>query len=192
VQLHVTALHAACVAKQGKGVLLCAKSGTGKSVLALACARNGWTFVTDDVAFLMRGRPGRLVLGKPDWIRFKPSAGELHRELNGRKPICDSAGQTVIEARTKDLRLPATAHSCDVDYVVFLNRHAPQGAGYQPVEADEAVVRLIQDMPMYEPRVSEAHQQSVRQLVEARAFELYYSTLEEGVSALERLIETGE
>src|SRR5450432_2141778 len=37
-----TPLHAACVAIDGRGVLLCGDSGAGKTTLSYACARAGW------------------------------------------------------------------------------------------------------------------------------------------------------
>jgi ABC-type multidrug transport system fused ATPase/permease subunit len=39
----VTDIHAACVSKNGKGILLCGETGAGKTTLASACARAGWT-----------------------------------------------------------------------------------------------------------------------------------------------------
>src|SRR5258708_24706968 len=63
--LYWTPIHAACVAHHGKGLLLCAHSGTGKSSLALACARAGWTFISDDAAALIRSTRDRTVVGNP-------------------------------------------------------------------------------------------------------------------------------
>ncbi|MGH9582392.1 MAG: aldolase, partial [Bryobacteraceae bacterium] len=40
---NVVALHAACLVKDGHGVLFAGRSGTGKSSLAYACMRRGWT-----------------------------------------------------------------------------------------------------------------------------------------------------
>ena len=41
-------LHAACVIFEGRGILLAGDSGAGKSSLSLrACARSGWTYVSD-------------------------------------------------------------------------------------------------------------------------------------------------
>ncbi len=42
----VTDLHAGCVSKNGKGILLCGDSGSGKSTLAYACGRAGWTYTS--------------------------------------------------------------------------------------------------------------------------------------------------
>ena len=41
-------VHGACVRAAGKGILLCGDSGEGKSTLAYAGAREGWTYVSDD------------------------------------------------------------------------------------------------------------------------------------------------
>ena len=42
------AIHAACVAWNGRGILLCGDSGAGKSTLAYGCARSGWEYISDD------------------------------------------------------------------------------------------------------------------------------------------------
>ena len=42
---YTTPVHAACVAMNGRGVLLCGESGAGKSSLSYACARAGFTYV---------------------------------------------------------------------------------------------------------------------------------------------------
>ena len=49
----VTDLHAACVSRNGKGILLLGDSGAGKSTLAYACARAGWTYTSDDTSYLI-------------------------------------------------------------------------------------------------------------------------------------------
>src|SRR3984957_20562164 len=59
----VTDVHAACVSKNGKGILLCGHSGAGKSTLAYACARAGWTYTTDDGSYLLRDSAPPRILG---------------------------------------------------------------------------------------------------------------------------------
>ena len=43
------AVHAGCVARDGVGVLLPGRSGSGKSTTALACALGGFSFLSDDL-----------------------------------------------------------------------------------------------------------------------------------------------
>jgi hypothetical protein len=45
-------LHAACIGRHGRGVLLMGDSGSGKSTLALLCALAGFEFLSEDSAFL--------------------------------------------------------------------------------------------------------------------------------------------
>jgi hypothetical protein len=72
----VTPIHASCVMKNGRGLLLCGRSGAGKSSMAFACASRGWTFVTDDVAYLRRGVADRVVLGTRAVSRVGEAPGD--------------------------------------------------------------------------------------------------------------------
>lgn len=53
-----TFLHAASVARDGRGILLAGPSGVGKSILSLACARAGWGFLSDEMPILHRDGSG--------------------------------------------------------------------------------------------------------------------------------------
>ena len=52
-------LHAAGLAHGGRGVLLTARSGSGKSTAALSLVRNGWKYLSDDTV-LLRPEGGRV------------------------------------------------------------------------------------------------------------------------------------
>lgn len=68
-------LHAAALALDGKGVLISAESGTGKTTLAVAMARRGWTYVSDEmVAFEVDDRIAR-GFAKP--LSLKPGGHAL-------------------------------------------------------------------------------------------------------------------
>src|SRR5258708_21225465 len=74
-----TPIHGACVAREGRGVLLCGDSEAGKSSLAYACARRGWTYVTDDASWLIRRRAAESVfVGNAPQPRSRPGpAGDF-------------------------------------------------------------------------------------------------------------------
>ncbi|MGC1919578.1 MAG: aldolase, partial [Acidobacteriaceae bacterium] len=67
----VTDLHAACVSKNGKGILLCGDSGAGKSTLSYACARAGWTYTSDDTSYLINDYAVPRVIGHSHRMRFR-------------------------------------------------------------------------------------------------------------------------
>src|SRR5579863_6672852 len=103
-----TPLHAACVAQNGAGTLLCGDSGAGKSSLAYACARRGWTFVSDDAVHLAPGAE-RIGVGGSNIIHLREPARDLFPELdsvdagpapNGKQAIeIDAAGNGFLTAR---------------------------------------------------------------------------------------------
>src|SRR6185437_6246803 len=98
-----TGIHAGCVSLDGAGVLLCGDSGAGKSTLAYACARAGWTYVTDDGSFLVHGREDRLVVGNSSQVRFRPTAERLFSELRGYGVMQRAGdGKPSIEFLTND------------------------------------------------------------------------------------------
>jgi len=77
-------LHAGCVVRDGKAVLLAASSGVGKSALTLALALRGWSLLSDDWTFLAGEPTGLSVWGMlttlkllPDAVRYYPSLSSL-------------------------------------------------------------------------------------------------------------------
>ena len=100
-----TPLHAACVARDGAGTLLCGDSGAGKSSLAYACARRGWTLVSDDAVHLAPGpeehRRGRIEFHSSSraGAGFFPGVGRVDAGTapNGKRAI-------EIDARAKGWR----------------------------------------------------------------------------------------
>ncbi len=81
---YLTPVHAGCVRYEGRGVLICGDSGAGKSSFTYACAKRGWTFMSDDSSNLVRGREGAVVVGNPYKIRFRESAIALFPELGAQ------------------------------------------------------------------------------------------------------------
>jgi hypothetical protein len=123
VALYMTPFHAACVARDGRGVLLCGDSGAGKSSLSYACARRGWTYLSDDASYLLRrSAVDRLVLGHPHRVRLRPDAPALFRELASAKPSLRANGNMSLEIRTATLPGIIATPCTPVDRIVILRR----------------------------------------------------------------------
>ncbi len=61
-------VHATCVTRFGRGVLMRGPSGAGKSSLAMQLMAQGWMLVADDYV-LLRESQGRLIAAAPESLR---------------------------------------------------------------------------------------------------------------------------
>lgn len=181
-----TAIHAGCVSFGGAGILLCGDSGAGKSTLSYACARAGWTYVTDDGSYLVHGREDRLVVGNSNQVRFRPTAEQLFPELRGCS-ILERAGvgKPSIELPTQGKGEVTTSSTAIIRRVVFLKR----GVSTQELDVfPTAVARMymMQRVHCMSYRAS-AHSEVLDQLLLVGAYELRYNDLDWAVARLELL-----
>lgn len=190
-QTHLTRIHAGCVAFEGRGVLLCGESGAGKSCLTYACARRGWTFISDEAPSILRRTEERIVIGKPHLIHFRETAFELFPELNGREAKPNIVGKISLEVRTAELPQIRTAYTSGVAAIVFLNRRHEGPATLVPLSKEEVWRRLSADLPMFEERAHEEHIASLRNLLGAETYELRYRDFGSAIDVLEDMARKG-
>jgi len=183
-QLYLTPVHGACVARKGRGILLSGASGAGKTTLAYFCAKQGWTYVSDNESWLVRGSE-RLLLGNPRRIRFRDNAACLFPELKGRPAASHPNGKMSIKLRPDGLE---TAYQCCVERVVFLAREAGAEATLHPFGRTEALDRFLAELPMYEEWVREEQRISLSSIAGLEPVELRYSDLEGAWRRLESLV----
>jgi hypothetical protein len=188
---HTTAIHAACVEHKGCGILLCGDSGAGKSSLSYACARAGWTYVTDDASFLVNSRNDRLVVGNCNQARFRPSAVELFSELTGREIIQRAQiGKPSIEVNTQPLRNISVSFTSHINHVVFINRRNVKRQELVDFPADVAKYSMLQVI-FSMPETRRVQNAMIDHLLDAGALELRYNDLNWAVERLAQLAERG-
>jgi hypothetical protein len=182
----VTAIHAACVSYQGHGMLLCGESGAGKSTLAYACARNGWTFTSDDASYLQRDADRPCVIGNSHQLRFRPSARELFPELKGRSLTPRAEGKPSIEVPTAELPIFATSDEAHVHSIIFLKRQPSTIAALRALPSNSAFDYFSRTLyPVGE--VAQRQAAILQRLSHAAVYELLYEDLEQAVDCLTRL-----
>ena len=128
------ALHATCVAIDGRGVVLTGESGAGKSALGLQLIDGGAMLVSDDVTVLCREGP-RLIARAPD-----RGAGLIEARGNGvmRLAFVDQApiAYFVEVGALPGERLPEPAYRTELGVSVPLLRADPENP------ASAALIRL--------------------------------------------------
>jgi len=184
-QRQVVMVHSALVAREGSGVMLCGSSTAGKSTLAYACARAGWTFLSDDCAALLPDSAERIALGRPRQARFRPDAAQLFPELEGYAVRARPTGKLAFEVDTALLGI-RTAERVPVDAIVFLERGAGTPEVHR-VSAEDALELLLRDLPSYGEEVDDLHERTVRRVAAAPAYRLRYDSLQDGIRLLSAL-----
>jgi hypothetical protein len=187
-QRYFAPIHCAFVVRHGHGVALCGESSAGKSTLAFACARAGWTFVADDAIYLLRDEAEQYALGNPHTIRFRASATELFSELKGRLPFTRQNGKFGFELRTKELNLEIAAGN-RIDHVVFLSRREGVSAKIHRFPTNGALVALRRFLNHGEAWVRSEQSRSYERLLESGAWTLVYSNLDDAIHRLTELVD---
>ena len=186
-----TPIHAACVALDGHGVLLCGDSGMGKSTLSYACARAGWTYISDDATFLLQDRTDRMVTGDCHRVRFRPTAAELFPEIRGLEITPRAAGKPSIELPTASLANITPSQTTLIDHIVFLNRFSTSEPKLVPYRKD--VAREFMRQVIFGVEATMAVQyDDIERLLEANVFELHYGELDWAIARLAQLAREGQ
>jgi hypothetical protein len=184
----VTDIHAACISKNGKGILLCGDSGAGKSTLAYACARAEWTYTSDDTCYLINDSEKPRVIGHSHRVRFRPEAKALFPELENQDVTPRMEGKPSIEVRIAelaDLRI-RTAPEAKVHSIVYLNRYPLPRARLATLPAGTATLRAHQEL-FSAGEIREKHETNLRILSNVPTYELHYYDLHDAIRKLNLL-----
>jgi hypothetical protein len=184
-QRHVVPMHAACVERNGIGVLLWGPSGMGKSTLSYACARAGWTFVADDSTILPQNREDCVVTGKPHQARFREDVTRLFPELDGYATRARPTGKISIEVPMNALSGIHSAVRCEVQRMVFLDRG--NAGGLERIGVEAALEQMMQNSYSYSEETRARHERALRRLLRVPSYRLGYERLQDAIEALEGL-----
>jgi len=184
----VTDIHAACVAKNGKGILLCGESGAGKSTLAYACARDGWTYTSDDTSYLINDHAIPRVIGHSHRVRFRPEAKALFSELARLKVTPRMEGKPSIEATVSQLPNLDAACEANVHAILYLNRHPDAKARIVPLPEGTATKRMQEEL-FSAGEIRKKHKKILEKLSSVPTYELEYCGLDDAIEQLAVLVE---
>ena len=185
---YFTPIHAGCVARNGRGILLSGRESAGKSCLSYACARAGWTLISDDAGYMIRDDPNQRILGRPRYLRFEFSAAKLLPELQDLIAAADAKGADFAEVDSDLLSGIETATEFQAEAVVFLQRQTGMTATLTAVAEDEALARLLAELPVATKATRTAQVASLRKLLSKGAYRLNYDQLDDAVGKLGTLV----
>jgi hypothetical protein len=186
----VTDLHAACVSKYEKGILLCGNSGAGKSTLSYACARAGWTYTSDDTSYLINNSSIPRVIGHSHRVRFRPAAKSLFPELEHCKLTPRMEGKPSIEVPVAELPVRVTAMEVVVNSVVYLNRSSSSSSIGKliPLPPGTATQRMCREL-YSAGEIRAKHEKILEVFSEIPTYELQYCNIHDAIQLLDLLVQ---
>jgi hypothetical protein len=188
--LALAPLHGALIARDDCGVVLCGDSFAGKSTLAYASARAGWTYITDDGTFLVRDRSDRYAVGNPHFIRFREDARELFPELADQLAVVRPNGKIGMEISTRGLPI-TIAPGAKIAHVVFLDRNHSGPARLRRYPKDQLQSWCEQFVHLGSDEVRSAQTRCHQRLLDASIWRMSYQTCDDAVRRLEQLVDSG-
>ena len=157
----------ACVARNGSGVLLCGRAGAGKSTLSLCLRPRRLDLASRTTA------PGccriRRIGWRSDARARRASASDapsLFPELEGTSLAGASDRQNLDRGAAQRVAGIRTARRAPIGRIVFLERGRAASRGWRRISGEEAVDRILADMPSYGRRSGAMHERTVRRLAE--------------------------
>lgn len=183
-------LHAAAIVRNGRAVILCGDSGTGKTCLAYSAAKNSWSFLSGDATALVLKEHPPQVVGRPFEIRFRHEAVSLFPELEAYLPVRRPNGKLDIQLDPRRLGV-RTELRARVSHVVLLDRQEGAQTALTPATHGECMQQLASSVCFGDERMRRAQFDGLDRLLCLPRFKLHYSNLDSAEHALRSLTEGG-
>ena len=160
-------LHAACLAREGVGVLVCGPSGSGKSTLTVALLEAGLDFLGDDLVFLRPSSDAVRALGFPDELGISADAAQSLPRLPAQVDTSPPPGWPKARADIQVVAPAAhVADSCDPRVLLLLSERVEPGV-IEKVSTDDALLELLPSILLTEAATCAAHLQSLATLTKS-------------------------
>lgn len=184
------ALHAGCLQRNERALLLTGRPGAGKTTLIAWLAGAGFAYHGDDITML---RPDGKVTGLPFLPTIKSGGWGLKTSSRGRQ----FQPHTHVRPDRKRVRylvvpLPDEHGPLDVGWIVKLRRRKGAPARLVPQHPTALIKHLLADAASATGEVDRPTlDRLIRSVTAAGTYELHYENLNEATSLLERLCNDG-
>lgn len=185
-------LHAAGLCLDGQALVLPGTSGSGKSTLALALVRAGFGFLGDDTLFLAKRPEGLRLLAFPDEFDLTEQTVGFFPELAPLLAEAPRVGWRKRQLRAEEVYGAEVVWEQEPGVLVFPRVSGRRESGLEPIDPGEALLELVPNVLLTEPRSSQAHLDALAELARAsRCYRLATGTdLDGAVELLRELVRT--
>jgi hypothetical protein len=142
----VAPVHAACLVRNNRGVLLTGHSGVGKSTLAIALARRGYTFLSDEWTYLSATGSEVAAWGLPVPVKLLPDTIRFFPELLQYRATLSLNGEIAHEVDPDQCFGISLRARCTPRAIVLLERGPGAECQIAPISAADAIDHLAREI----------------------------------------------
>lgn len=167
-------LHACCVARDQRGLLLVGPSRSGKSTLAMALTEAGFRLLSDDRTFCSLKHDKLLAWGMLRPLKLRREAAAWFEEFRDREPSDVQNGELVFHCEP-NLRFGRECFpECEPRILVFLERQQSSGFYMTRMRRSEARSRIEQDLMAEAPEAVQKQAETIDELLGLPCWRLQY------------------
>ena len=167
-------LHASCVAKDQRGLVLIGPSGSGKSTLAMAMTEAGFSFLSDDRIFCSRKQGRLLAWGMPRPLKLRREAAVWFEQFRDRQPLDIQDGELVFHSEPNEQFGRPRISECEPRLLVFLERRLSSGFRMTRMACSDARSLIELDLMAETPEVVQEQVETIDQLLAGPCWRLQY------------------
>lgn len=158
-------LHAGCVARDGRGVLLAGTSGSGKSTLTAALVADGWDFLSDDTVFVTRQAGVTSAWGLSDEIDCSDNTAGMLAELRHLVGEPTLAGRDKHPVNVEEAFGVLPVPACRPHALVLPTISGERRSVLSAVSASGALRQLAPNVLLTQRAATQAHLDTLAELV---------------------------
>jgi hypothetical protein len=158
-------LHAGGLSANGKCVLIPGTSGAGKSTLTVASLRANFDYMSDDMVFLIDRPEGFHVLAFPEEVDVSDQTASFFPELSFLSGIPKRCGWRKRQIHPMQVYGAKVAPEAKAAAVVIPRIGQTEKSAITRIDADEALLEMVPNVLLTEPKSCRAHLSVLRELV---------------------------
>ncbi len=181
-------IHAAALAKEGKGILIPGFTRNGKTTLSVALLRGGFKFLSDDRPFLRRKNEGFELLAFPEGLDVTDQTIAFFPEFKHLGNDIFKSGLKKKEFFVERVYPNSILNRCHPQVLLFPNIVEKEVSQLRPLSKIEAVTKLLpHSLLVFDPTIAERHFHLLCQLVEE--MDCYHLDFGKDLLSVHQLIE---
>jgi hypothetical protein len=141
-------IHAAGVSRNGRGILIVAPAGYGKTTTTLLLLRQGFSLLSDDTLFLRERGEELEVISFPEEVKILPETVPLFDELSFLQHTCMPEGSDKFTFPIEKLYRNRIEWRARPEILIFLEKGEDYFPGIRPMEKKTALKSFFSQMSL--------------------------------------------